>query len=416
MTDEKILRFNNENLEDSPSRCKDENTIGLLRRSASSLFQKLPIVHLSSVTENLSKRKECLAILDSPGVSKDSNAYPMSWSRHNLIAVVCAFDIFYQNVNTKSVSQLCRSVHGVMNAIQWAGDEQPSYLAAGNHRGMVVLWDAANAGGHSQPLRRWQGTHFDTVKSLSWNQNTLAAGADSGDLSVIDIRVPGVVSKFKLHNYPLIGVKWSPDGTLLATGDANGITHIWDQRAGKSLLNSEATRKMRHRGKVKAISWCPWQQDLLATGTTAPEGKIRIWNTSSISSTLAPTHTIPLNTSVTSLHWSPHCKELLSTHGASFTPALLQSGIENRGTSSRPKYTKSPLMNSITVHQYPSCKRLITLTNAHTSSLTHSCLGPTGENLFTICPNEETIKMWRVWTASKPLGKKESAFDKYTIR
>jgi cell division cycle protein 20 (cofactor of APC complex) len=151
LTDEKILKFNDSLGGSSSSRYKDENTIGLLRRSASSLFQKSPIVHLSSVTENLSKRKECLAILDSPGVPKDPNAYPMSWSRRNLIAVVCAFDIFYQNVDTKSVSQLCRSVHGITNVIQWAGDEQPNYLAAGNHRGMVLLWDAASSGSRINP-------------------------------------------------------------------------------------------------------------------------------------------------------------------------------------------------------------------------------------------------------------------------
>lgn len=372
------------------------------------------MVHVSSVTENLSKRKECIAILDSPGVSKDLTAYPMSWSQHDLIAVVCGFDVFYQNVDTKSVSQLCRSVHGVMNVIQWAGDEQPNYLAVGNRRGGIILiWDAARSGSHGQPLRSWQGTHFDSIQCLNWNQNAFVAGADSGDLSIIDIRVPEVVSKFKAHNYPLTGAKWNSDGSFLATGDANGTTRVWDQRAGKSLLNNEPTTKMRHRGKVKAIAWSPWQHDLLATGTTAPEGKIRIWNISSISSsTPTPVQTIPLNTSVTSLHWSPHCKELLSTHGSSFTPSL-QSGIHNQG---RLKYTKSPLMNSLVVHQYPSCKRLITLTNAHSSSITHSCLGPTGEKLFTVCPNEEIIKLWKVWAAPKPLGKKESAFDRYSIR
>lgn len=369
------------------------------------------------MAENLSKRKECITVLDSPGVSKDSSAYPMSWSRHNLIAVICAFDIFYQNVDTKTVSRLCKSAQGVMNVIEWAGEDHAEYLAAGNHRGMVLIWDAASTGSRAQPMRIWQGTHFDSIKCMNWNQNTLVAGADSGDLSLIDVRVPEVVSKVKLHNYPLVGAKWSPDGTYLATGDSNGIVYIWDKRAGKSLLDSEATTKMRHGGKVKAISWCPWQHDLLATGSTAPEGKIRIWNTSSISSPSVPSpqHTIPLNTSVTSLHWSPHCKELLSTHGSSFTP-VLQSGIHNRGASSRPKSTKSPLMNSIVVHQYPSCKRLMTLTKAHTSSITHSCLGPTGENLFTICPNEESIKQWKVWTAPKSLGKKESAFDRYVIR
>ena len=364
--------------------------------------------------ENLSKRKDCLAILDSPGVSKDSDAYPMAWSERNLIAVVCLFDIFYQNLDTKAVSQLCRSAFGTMNAIQWGGKGLENYLAAGNSRGMVIIWDVG-AGGRGKLLRNWYGTPFDPIKSLSWNENLFAAGADSGELSLIDVRDTDKTSTVKLHDSPIVGLQWSTDGLYLASGDKNGIVHVWDRRAGKSLLDISETTKLRHRGSARALAWCPWKRDLLATGTTAPEGKIRIWSTSSLSSpTPVPLETIPLNTSVTSLHWSPHCKELLSTHGSSFSP-VLQSRNPN---TSAPKltYTKTPLVNSITVHQYPSCKRLMTLTNAHSSAVTSSCLGPSGDSVFTICPREETIKMWKVWNAAKPADRRESAFDKYVIR
>lgn len=140
-----------------------------------------------------------------------------------------------------------------------------------------------------------------------------------------------------------------------------------------------------------------------------------------------PVHTIPLNTAVLSLHWSPHCKELLSTHGSSFTPlhssrhSTISSNDNNNNiptntTEQKLTYTKTPLTNSITVHEYPSCKRLMTLTNAHTSAVTHSCLSPNGEGIFTVCSREETIKMWQVWSERPPLPRKESAFDKYVIR
>lgn len=135
-----------------------------------------------------------------------------------------------------------------------------------------------------------------------------------------------------------------------------------------------------------------------------------------------PVNTIPLNTSVLSLHWSPHCQELLSTHGASFKPALSRNRSSTRTPAAtsptQPKvtYTKTPLTNSIVVHEYPSCKRLMTLSDAHRHAVSHSCMSPNGENLFTVCPREESIKMWQVWSARKPPPKRESAFDKYIIR
>jgi len=42
------------------------------------------------------------------------------------------------------------------------------------------------------------------------------------------------------------------------------------------------------------------------------------------------------------------------------------------------------------------------------------CGGPSGDTIFTICPREETIKMWKVWNAATA-DKRESTFDKYVI-
>lgn len=168
------------------------------------------------------------------------------------------------------------------------------------------------------------------------------------------------------------------------------------------------------------MAWCPWKHDLLATGSTYPDGKIKIWSTSSISGRNSePLHTIPLNTSVNSLHWSPHCKELLSTQGSSFlhVPPPRSSRRNNVSRADSALTTvQTPLTNSIAVHEYPSCKRLLTLTQAHGSSVTHSCISPNGEHIFTVCPKEEAIKMWQVWAEPLSLGMKESPFAKFTIR
>jgi cell division cycle protein 20 (cofactor of APC complex) len=134
--------------------------------------------------------------------------------------------------------------------------------------------------------------------------------------------------------------------------------------------------------------------------------------------------TIPLNTSIFSLQWSPYCKELLSTHGQSFTPLNIPRRCSNisGGNASRARLNQkltcahTPLTNSITVHEWPSGKRLMTLTDAHRSAVTDSCLGPTGESIFTVCPQEELIKLWKVWSQRPTTTKKESGFDRFTIR
>ena len=95
-----------------------------------------------------------------------------------------------------------------------------------------------------------------------------------------------------------------------------------------------------------------------------------------------------MRTAITSLHWSPHCKELLSTHGDSWQDGV--GGLKKHSTE---------FSNSITVHSYPSYNRLLSLT-AHTSAIGHSCLSPDGTKIFTICPVEEAMKMWKVWGVS----------------
>src|ERR1700722_20002477 len=115
--------------------------------------------------------------------------------------------------------------------------------------------------------------------------------------------------------------------------------------------------------------------DLLATGSGFPEGSIRVWSSNNFAfsgdSRLfvpTPVHTISLNTSVTSLQWSPHSKELLSTHGPSWLsppPPRLTSPV------------KTTLTNSITVHSYPGLKRLVSVT-AHSGPIVKSCLSPDG--------------------------------------
>ncbi|KAF8624065.1 hypothetical protein AX15_006077 [Amanita polypyramis BW_CC] len=421
---EKVLNFKNETCK-SPEDNHDSTAFNLLRKSASTLFFRPIEARPTSVIENLKKRRQCTLTLDGPGITSDMYGYPISWSKRNLIAVACGNDVFYQNLNTKVVVRMCGGYEpglGRIQAIEWGDEVNENYLALGSTAGAVQVWEAGASGKTGTIVRCWEEESLTKVCSLSWREHVLAVGSQGGSISLFDLRGTGKTSVLPSHKGQVLSLKWSTDGHYLATGDDLGVVRIWDKRACKSLLEPGAqSAKMRHRGPVKALAWCPWKSDLLATGSLYPEGKIRVWSAAAVHSSPTPLETITLNTSVLSLHWSPHCKEILSTHGPTFTPpSTLQRALSSSSFIPFPpvremKTVPSVLTNAIVVHGYPSCMRLLSLT-AHTHPVTHSCLGPNGRDVFTVCPMEETIKMWQVWGERPEVDKRESAFDRWTIR
>ncbi|XP_006455751.1 hypothetical protein AGABI2DRAFT_227285 [Agaricus bisporus var. bisporus H97] len=449
LIDDRVLNFKDENADVSsaPTSAATNvtNTFHLLRKTASSLFATIPPAKPTSVTENLLKRRQCLVVLDSPNIQPHFDAYPISWSRQNLIAVACGKDVYYQNLNTKAVAHLCRNLWSRSSiwCIEWAGSKRDAYLASGIEDGYLQIWDATRSAtetSNNGAMPKFSGNMVHTyhiseeakVTTCAWanDGDVLAVGSKDKRVSLVDVRVEHVVGIVGTHKDRVLGMRWSADGNFLASSDYGGNVYIWDWRAGKTLaeLSSAHSSRRVHRAPVKALAWCSWKPDLLATGSYSPEGKIKVWNVSSITShSPEPVQTLPLNTTVYSLQWSPHCKELLSTHGASFHPILSRhssTSINRNNTNPNPsavpnhrvKAVGSPLTNSITVHDYPSGKRLMSLSNAHSSVVSHTSLSPDGESVFTVCPAEETIKMWQVWgKRPKPL-REMSAFDKHIIR
>lgn len=254
LTDNRVFNFK-DNQENVDSNRDDGNMFNLLRRSVSSLFHSPPRIRPTSVTENLNKRKQCVLTLDGPGISIDPHACPITWSKRNLIAVACGNDIFYQNLNNRVVSHLCKLEYpspSELRAIQWAGEGRESILASGSSAGVVQVWDAGRDGGEGTCLRMWSELDLMGVGGLDWNGPSLAVGSHDGTISLFDIREKLETKKIPAHKGKVLGVKWSTDGSYMASGDDLGRVYIWDKRAGKELLD-EGTKGtvMRHRGPVK---------------------------------------------------------------------------------------------------------------------------------------------------------------------
>jgi len=227
----------------------------LLRNSALQLTQSPPVSNNTSAAANLGVKQQFSLALNGPEIPGDSLSFPLAWSLTNCIAVACDADVHYQNLDNSMVSHLCRLARpqGEIHSIEWGGMQWRDTLALGTTTGTVQLWDS------SQCKHRKLGTEVHTwadssksVDGISWHGNILAVGRKSGNITLFDVRVKDEVKKLKAHKARVSGVKWSHDGTFLASGDTYGRVYIWDARACKSFENQlQKGAKMRHGGAVK---------------------------------------------------------------------------------------------------------------------------------------------------------------------
>lgn len=109
----------------------------------------------------------------------------------------------------------------------------------------------------------------------------------------------------------------SPDGTILASGGNDNALCLWD---GTSMAGARANQAVsprhvltEHQAAVKALAWCPFERNLLATGGGTADRCIKFWN----GTNGAMLNSVDTGSQVCSLLWSKHEKELLSSHGFS---------------------------------------------------------------------------------------------------
>ena len=176
---------------------------------------------------------------------------------------------------------------------------------------------------------------------------------------------------------------------------------------------------------MQALTWSPWLPKLLATGDSGPTGRgtIQLWNVnaSSAYSNAADPGKIELAAQITSLHFSPHCKEILSTHGPGPAPT---TDSPAQDTQSRPLINNSnipntdvlaPPMNSIVVHSYPSLRH-VTEVSAAPSAISDSVLSTNGMKVIFAVPGEAKLKVWDVWGKRKEVRKHSTFLGGVCIR
>jgi len=175
------------------------------------------------------------------------------------------------------------------------------------------------------------------------------------------------------------GLKWSPDGTTLASGGNENRLCLWDGHMSRSgTTGTPRCTLTDHLAAVKALAWSPHQRRILASGGGTADRCIKLWNAN-----LAPVNSlmnsIDTGSQVCALSWSKHRKELVSSHGFS--------------------------ENQLCLWKYPYLEKIREF-KGHTARVLHLDQSPDGNTIVSAAA-DETLRLWDILgpNSIKPAGK-----------
>lgn len=155
--------------------------------------------------------------------------------------------------------------------------------------------------------------HRLRVGSLDWNNSILTTGGMDCLIINNDLRIRShSIGVYRGHSQEVCGLKWSASGKELASGGNDNLLYIWNMSmASTNSATQWLYRMAEHTSAVKALAWCPFQSNLLASGGGVGDQSIKFWNIN----TGACLNSVNTGSQVCCLLWNKHERELLSSHG-----------------------------------------------------------------------------------------------------
>lgn len=230
------------------------------------------------------------------------------------------------------------------------------------------------------------GGHTARVGSLAWNSKIIASGGRDGNLFLHDVSERNhLVGKLVGHTQEVCGLKWSPDGKYLASGGNDNLVNIYrfnvSSNAGPTITNGDGIEPLhvfnQHQAAVRALAWCPFQSNVLASGGGTADRCIKFWNIN----TGALLDSVDSKSQVCALLWSTQYRELISAHG----------------------YAN----NQLTIWKYPSMVKQAELTG-HTQRVLQIAMSPDGSTVMSAAA-DETLRLWTCFMPDPLMAKKEKS-------
>ncbi|OWM70325.1 cell division cycle 20.2, cofactor of APC complex-like [Punica granatum] len=299
----------------------------------------------------------------------------LDWGSSNVLSIALGNTVCLWDASSGSTLELVTvddKIGGPVTSVCWAPDGRR--IAIGLNNSEVQLWDATAA----TLVRTLTGVHSGRrIGSLCWNDdNTLTSGGKDGRVVNSDVRETShIVETLRGHRREVCALKWSASGRLLASGGDDNLLNIWDRSmASSSRSNNPSTRWLhrlrKHAAAIKALAWCPFRGNLLASGGGVGDHSIKLWDTC----TGACLDSVDTGSEVCALLWNKNEDErfeLLSSQSDGFTRMILW--------------------------EYPSMLKMAELTD-HQCRVLAMAQSPDGCSVASAAPApDESINIWNVF-------------------
>lgn len=159
--------------------------------------------------------------------------------------------------------------------LSWNADS--NRLASAHMDFAVRLWDLRYSG-EDNPTQVLEHKKFAVGVAFDPRGRYLASSdAQTNDVYLWDVRQAEVVATLQEHIGWPYGLAWSPDGTHLATGGADGRVMLWDIQTYELNRSLWQFRNQDERGiGFHTLGWSPDGGRLIAIST---EGMMYLWET-----------------------------------------------------------------------------------------------------------------------------------------
>lgn len=351
-----------------PSSGPFENPVSVLY---SQQARKAHVSQLPSTLPTRSIPNAPTKVLDAPGIIDNFYVNPLDWSCSNFLGVGLGTIVYLWNASTGDIKELMHmdtddeAEH--ISSLSFM-TEGGGLVAIGSTDKTIGIWDIESG----RRVRSMEG-HESRVNALAWNKHILTSGGRDQAIFYHDVRVRNhiVASLKEGHEMEVCSLKWNEDGSSLASGGNDHQVLIWDARTGS---DRPRLKLNKHTAAVKALAWCPYQRNVLATGGGMSDRTIKTWETVNG----ACTQSTDTGSQVCSLVFNPHEKELLSSHGFANC--------------------------ELTLWRFSSTLSKLKDLHGHKNRVLHTAISPDGS---TVCSAsaDETLCFWDVFGIPK---KKES--------
>ncbi|CAM9946976.1 unnamed protein product [Discosporangium mesarthrocarpum] len=303
-----------------------------------------------------------IRVLDAPEILDDYYLNLLSWGANNVLAVALGQSVYLWNAATGDITELLTlDGEDYVSSISWI-TEGSSHIAVGTGSGQTQLWDA-----NEIKYVRGMNGHSARVGALAWNSNILTSGSRDTTAVHHDVRIARhAVATLRSHTQEVCGLAWSPDGSMLASGSNDNTLCLWDASVPQGRFSSAPRHVLtEHQAAVKALAWCPFERNTLASGGGTADRCIKFWN----AQTGAMLNSVDTGSQVCSLLWSTTEREILSSHG----------------------YAE----NQLCLWKYPTMAKTKELMG-HTSRVLHMAASPDGQTVVSAA-GDETLRFWNVF-------------------